>query len=270
MSVQLTSFCWTDFEVMNAVRFIQGMPNNVKYMCWGLETCPETGKQHLQGYAELHKKQTISGIQKAWKNKMHIEKRMGTQAQAIEYCKKEGKFTEMGEKGRQGERKDLVDVRVAAAAGGMRKVTQEQYNFQAIRVAEKFLTYNEKKRDWKPDVIWYWGESGAGKSREARSILSGIDYYCKNEATKWWDGYDAHEAVIIDDFRDSWWGITEMLSLLDRYERQVECKGGNRQMLAKYIVITSIDHPSACYQFAKGEPKIQLLRRLDEVIEIKK
>lgn len=139
-------------------------------------------------------------------------------------------------------------------------------SLQQIRVAEKYLTYCEDPRDWKPEVIWLTGPSGSGKSRRAREIC-GEDVYTKNTGHKWWDGYDGHEDVILDDFRDSWWPITYMLALIDRYEFQVEYKGGMRQMRAKRIIITSIFTPDTMYR-GTGECQQQLARRIDCVTDV--
>ena len=139
-------------------------------------------------------------------------------------------------------------------------------NLQQIRIAEKYLTYCEEPRNWVPNVYWLYGPSGAGKSKRAREICK-EDVYCKNNGTKWWDGYDNHEYVIIDDFRDSWWPITYMLALLDRYEFLVEYKGGYRQFRAKTIVVTSINHPDSMYANT-GECRNQLARRLTSVTDV--
>lgn len=198
----------------------------------------------------------------------HIEPRFGTQDQAIAYCKKEDPNPyERGDRREQGHRTDLDNVRQVAMTEGMRGVS-EQYSYHQMRTAEKFLTYNEEPRDWKPTVIWIWGTSGAGKSRLARQICEEYgngDPYTKNDATKWWEGYDGHEDVIIDDFRDSWWPITETLRVLDRYECRVECKGGYRQLRARIIIVTSIIAPENMYRSATGEPTAQLLRRIDHI-----
>lgn len=54
-----------------------------------LEKCPETQRKHLQGYCEIPKRKRIAGWKKLFKDKtMHLEKRMGTQQQAIVYCNK--------------------------------------------------------------------------------------------------------------------------------------------------------------------------------------
>lgn len=231
-----------------------------EYIIYGKEI-GEEGTPHLQGYIELTKKMRFSSVKKLMP-RAHIEARRGTQQQAIDYCKKEGNFIELGICKNQGHRTDLDTVRRTALEGGMREVTAIA-NLQGIQVAQKFLTYNEPARDWKPEVKWFWGTTGTGKSKTAREEL-GEDIYTKNDGTKWWDGYDGHEDVIIDDFRPSWWNITEMLSLLDRYEKRVEVKGGWRQLRARRIIITSALAPNACYTNT-GEAIQQLLRRIDEV-----
>lgn len=195
----------------------------------------------------------------------HIEGRRGTQIQAIDYCKKDACYISHGKPKIQGQRTDLDRIRGIAHEDGMRAVCVAG-NLQQIRVAEKYLTYCEEPRDWKPNVTWIWGDSGTGKSRMARE-LCGEDVYTKNTGTKWWDGYDNHEDVIIDDFRDSWWPITYMLALLDRYEMIIEYKGGTRQFRPRNIIVTSIKDPIECY-INTGECHMQLKRRIDKIIHL--
>lgn len=234
------------------------------YLVIGFEI-GEKGTPHFQGYLELKKPTRFSTLKKLM-GRAHIERRYGSAKQASDYCKEDGDFVEFGEMREQGKRNDLDNVRETALDGGMRAVTEGKFNLQHIKIAEKFLSYCEEGRDWKPEVIWIWGPTGTGKSRRAREIV-GDDVYCKNEGNKWWDGYDGHEDVIIDDFRDSWWPITYMLALLDRYTFRVEYKGGMRQFRAKRIVITSAFPPENCYA-GTGEAINQLLRRLDTVQEL--
>lgn len=214
---------------------------------------------HIQGYGELTKRTRFSTVKKYFP-RAHIEARRGSAREAAEYCKKELFWIEHGEMSQQGARVDLDHIRAIALDGGMRAVTKVS-NFQGIRVAEKFLTYNETPRAEKPTVVWLWGPTGSGKSRLARNICPD-DVYVKNSATKWWDGYDGHEAVIIDDFRPSWWDLTYMLGILDRYEFTLEYKGGTRQLRATLIVVTSALAPDHCY-VGTGEAVQQLLRRID-------
>lgn len=229
----------------------------------------ETGKEgtfHWQGYAELRKKIRFNTVAKA--GKWHIEIRRGSQHDAIKYCKKDGNFVEWGIPRVQGERKDLDVCRSLASSEGMRAVSAV-CNLQGIKVAEHFLTYNEEPRNWQCEVIYITGPSGAGKSRLAREIVADQGYeddcYTKNDASKWWQGYDRHKAIIIDDYRDSWWPATEFLRVTDRYECRVETKGGYRQLVPLLIIITSIKAPDTLY-VNNCEINKQFLRRLTRLI----
>lgn len=237
--------------------------NSFSYLIYGLEI-GAGGTPHVQGYAELQVRSRLASVKK-YLPRAHIEARLGTAEQASTYCKKDGQYEEFGIISKPGERTDLDKVRLIAETDGMRTVSAK-FNLQQIRVAEKYLDYNEIQRDWKPHVIWLFGTTGTGKSRKARELLSD-DTYVKNSGTKWWDGYDAHENIIIDDFRDSWWPITYMLALLDRYEFKFEVKGGHRQCLSKTIIITSAHNPKDCYR-GTGEAINQLLRRIDVINEL--
>lgn len=226
----------------------------------------EQGTNHLQIYIEFGKVMRFAAVKKLFP-RAHIEQRRGTREEARNYCMKEGAYIERGDwnAGGQGTRTDLDKIRTLAIEEGMRAVTAIG-NAQQIKVAEKFLTYNEEPRDWKPTVEWIYGPTGTGKSKLAHEKLT-EDCYRKANGTKWWNGYDNHENVIIDDFRDSWWSLTEMLSLLDRYEHRIECKGGERQFRPKHIIVTSAKAPEDCYK-GTGEDIQQLLRRIDTVTKL--
>lgn len=241
---------------------------DVKYLVFGHEE-GENGTPHLQGYVEFNKKIRMAQAKKLLGDRVHVEKRLGTAKQASDYCKKGGKdIFEKGTMGGQGHRSDLDRVRQLALEGGMRSVT-ETASYQQIRTAEIFLTYNESARDFKPKVTWICGPSGAGKTRLAKEMCGEDDLYMKVGVNKWWNGYDAHENVIIDDFRPDTISFVNLLGILDRYEFRVETKGGMRQLLAKQIIITAIESPQEMYRFQQNEPLEQLLRRIDEIINLK-
>ena len=112
----------------------------------------------------------------------------------------------------------------------------------------------------------FHGPSGSGKTRSANEEMPNA--YTKTGPQKWWDGYDGHEDVIMDDLRSSHIEFTELLMILDRYEKRIECKGGSRQLRAKRIIVTSIFSPEEMYKGMQErathhEPMEQLLRRID-------
>ncbi len=252
----------------------------VRYGSYGREVCPKTKKKHLQGFVVMKRAKTLRTMKTKFGDFMHFEPMMGTLEQSEKYCSKEDENPFVaGTRPAPGSRLDLPAIRELAAEEGIIPIVKFA-NFQQIRVAEKYLEYCESPRDWEMYVYWIWGDSGTGKSRKARACIKTAPEdqqttYIKSEGSKWWSGYDRHYNVIIDDFRGSWWKLTEMLSLLDKYEKRVETKGGHRQFVPHRIFITSIKPPKEAYREAfqdvngvESEPYEQLKRRITKVIHM--
>lgn len=254
------------FRVSNYSDEEQELIQNFKfdYVLYGREISPSTGTPHLQGYI-YHANKTCFNTLKKLMPRAFIDEAHGTPEQNIKYCTKERDFFEKGKRPSQGARNDLSEVRKMVNKGaGMRQVVEESNSFQAIKFAEVYLKYKEPKRTWMPEVYWYYGPTGTGKTRLAHE-LAGEDVFVMS-IEKWWDGYDAHSAVIIDDIRPDSFKFSYLLRLLDRYECRVEHKGSSRQFLAKKIWITSPYNPSA---FGEGEKVDQLIRRITEIKEFR-
>lgn len=165
---------------------------------------------------------------------------------------------------KQGKRTDLENIKeVLRDTNKMREVVLQATSYQSVRMAETILKYHEKQRNWKTIVRWFYGATGTGKSKRAYELLGEDVYPCASKG-KWFEGYDAHDKVVIDDIRDDFMSFNEFIKLIDRYPYRVECKGGSRQFLAREIIITSPYHPKFIWQHT-GEDMKQLLRRIDEL-----
>lgn len=268
------SYCFTSFK--DTVLY-DG--DSINYICWGRETCPDTGKPHLQGYVEFPRGVTLSRAKAILRDPVvHLERRKGSQKQAIDYCRKDCNgdqshlFFEFGERKQQGARRDIDLVRdIVKGGGGMRKILDEAVNYQTLCIAKVALTYMEVGRDEPPEVFWYWGATGTGKTR---AVVDGTDpselWFCNGPSAKggklWFDGYDAHPVAILDDFRPTWCGLSFLLRLLDRYRMKVEVKGGYRSWRPSKIYVTCPKPPSECYLEA-GEDIAQLERRISVIKE---
>lgn len=264
------NFCFTDFDTSEEHQKNWLSYEGLTYVIFGIETCPTTGRQHLQGYAEAEKQLSLLSLKK-FAPSAHFEARKGTPAEAITYCKKEGKYFEHGETKRQGKRNDITTVRQLIKEGsGMVAVIEECASYQAVKYAQTILPYYEGKRTWKPVVHWFYGTSGSGKTRTAveEATANGSGYHMQYATSSWWQGYDGHKHVIIDEMRsDSKISFHKLLELLDRYPCSVEYKGGSRQFLPTEIWITSPWHPQALFESRTGEDITQLLRRIDDIRE---
>lgn len=153
-------------------------------------------------------------------------------------------------------------------------------------VALDYFRFRNKTvhRNYRPTVIWIYGGTGIGKSRLAVAYaehVAGSDYWFhKAKSLLWWDGYEGQKCVIIDDFRrrklvDAG-GFSYLLRLLDRYDMEVEIKGGFRKVQWTHVVITGPRDPVTefTYRGNDGSEVIeedlgQLVRRLERVVELR-
>ncbi len=63
---------------------------NIIFYIFQEEICPVTKKNHIQGYLELEKQVSLKTLKSYFSDDtLHLEKRKGTQSQAISYCSKE-------------------------------------------------------------------------------------------------------------------------------------------------------------------------------------
>lgn len=250
---------WTqeDLEAIKQIKY--------RYIILGDEI-GERGTPHIQGYICFTNPISFRSIYKKIK-RAYIKPSYANSEANTTYCSKEKILFEDGEKPNQGKRTDIEEIReIVRETGKMSEVVLRATSHQSIKVAEQILKYHEPKRNWKPNVKWYYGKTGKGKSHTAYDELDN-PYTCLNNG-KWWDGYDAHENVIIDDFREKFCEFKDLLRILDKYPYTIEVKGGTRQFLAKTIIITAPSHPTEYYRY-EDEDIQQLLRRIDEIREFK-
>lgn len=235
------------------------------YIGFGKEIAPLTGTPHLQGFIYVKNKISLSALKKIIA-RAHFINCKGNAGENITYTSKDGEFFERGERPAQGTRNDIADVRLELNNNScMRNIVNNcDNNLQNIRIAEKWLSYCEPSRNFKPTVEWYWGPTGTGKSHKA--FMENPDAWVSNETLQWWDGYDNHETIILDDFRSHHCTFSYLLRILDKYSLRVAVKGGFRQLRAKKIIITSCLAPETIYQGRTNEDVTQLLRRIDTII----
>lgn len=254
------AFCFTNFKLDFDYKVLK---SRASYIIIGLETCPKSKRLHHQGYARFPNAVSVKQLRTKILPKINHTIANGNDIQNYNYCTKDGNlFLEQGTRPQQGKRNDIHKVKELLANGGsMRDVIEITNSYQAMRCAELILKYKEKPRDQKPIVKWYWGKTGTGKSKQAFEETK--DPWVSGKNLKWWEGYDAHDDVIIDDFRKDFCTFHELLRILDRYPYRVENKGGSRQLRAKKIIITTPFSPLETYD--TREDVQQLIRRIDVI-----
>ena len=144
------------------------------YMVFGRERGDE-GTPHLQGYVHLQHQKTLTAMKKIMP-RAHLEVRMGTVDQAVEYCKKEGDYEEFGRsrrvKGKRRRRKEemapyLREGLRERMKSGLRKTSPMSRSSTWLpsavtrRLRKEPLNYVDTPHEW-----WV-GPTGTGKSRRS-------------------------------------------------------------------------------------------------------
>lgn len=110
-----------------------------------------------------------------------------------------------------------------------------------------------KPRNHPVEVIVIQGPTGTGKSRYALENFP-VAYW--KQRSNWWDNYQDHETVILDEFY-GWIPYDMLLRICDRYPLLVETKGGQTNFVAKKIVFTTNQNPENWYKNVYFKPFIR-------------
>lgn len=173
-----------------------------------------------------------------------------------------------------GDRTDLVALREAAKSGKRKRDMIEDdvllptyaKHMKLAHLAQSLYPPQPKPKR----VVLLYGPSGCGKTRHVYDTYSVEDLYAKPVDDKFWfDGYDQHPTVLLDDFagRVSKLSLVNLLRLLDRYPIQLPFKGGYVWFSPDNIYITSNIHPREWYEWARRETQYAALaRRITQVV----
>jgi len=230
----------------------------VGYLIYQKEVCPESKREHWQGYVQLKNKcgfrkvQEILNIGKSFVCRQKASKDID----AIKYCMKDasavpGSRVICGTPMSPGARTDLSKIKGMIEGGAsFLDVLEEDYG-TAIRLKNGLLYHKQlvdekkftRKRDEKPYVICNFGHvTGCGKTYAAEQI-DPSSHYKKSDNSVWWPGYNHENVIILDDFQEKKWDREVILKLLDGGRMQVQTKGGYTDICSKTIVITTNDNP---------------------------
>ncbi len=102
------------------------------------------------------------------------------------------------------------------------------------------------------EIITLIGETGTGKTRWATENYP--DVYkvpSKKGSGLYFDGYDEHDHVLVDEMYGNRFGYGELLDFTDRYPIMIPVHGGLVNFNADVILFTSNAHPSEWYDSEK-------------------
>lgn len=255
-------------DIEAETEWLRGLEWNV--MVAYQETCETTQRLHIQGRVTFKRAYRFAALKKlhsyaSWRHSIALAD--------ANYCRKREsiKLIDEDRRQRKGTRTDIaIAKQTAERTGSMREVVKEATNFQACRMAELWLKYCEPMREIDPkgiEVHYIWGKSGTNKTRYVYDHHAKEDVF-RPTSYKWWEGYDGHKVVLLDELRGNWCTFGQLLDLLDIYPYRVETKGGSRQIQATTWYITSCFPPCELYNpdtFGNRERIDQLYRRLESI-----
>lgn len=237
------------------------LPSGCVYVIAQLEVCPETKKEHVQGFMQLKDGKTL----KAFKDfinssSAHVEVMRGTAQEASDYCEKDESAhpdaisgvmrIKRGEMKKQGNRTDLAALALRLQGGASLAEVAMEDPAQYIRYhggirAYHNLIVNRPKPRPKPEIVFIWGSPGCGKSRYVHSKYPEA-YNAVDMKECWFDGYSGEDTIIFDDFEGNF-NLRNMLKLLDYNPLRLPVKGGFIAIQAKRFIFTSNIPPDALY-----------------------
>lgn len=252
---------------------------SIKMMAYQLEA-GDDGTPHYQGYAEFQNAVRLAAVKKL-SSRAHWEVAKGSRAQNLQYVTKESTRLEnpwwydgvswidfsidvpqslrkwrnittnsqSNESGNSTTKLRLLKIQDALRDGNcdsVEQVADSDFDLwvRYYRAFERYVCMKTKPRNHPVEVHIVQGPTGTGKSRWAMDTFPNA--YWK-QRSNWWDGYAGHETIIIDEFY-GWLPFDLLLRVCDRYPLLLETKGGQVQMVANTIVITSNSLPANWYK----------------------
>lgn len=244
-----------------------------KYLIVGREVGKKNGTPHLQGHIEFKDGKSFTKMKKllprAW-----LGVRKGTPEQASDYCRKECQYFENGTMSKQGARRDLDDLRNRIMDGtSVCEIALENpiYFHQYGRTLNYLEDLRMRKlhRSEMTLGIWYFGNTGCGKSHKAFENFNTNTHYVWKYDNNWNDGYEQQDTVIIDEFR----GQMPMNNLLTMVDKHPNCYVSRRNreplpFISKKVIVTSSMEPKDIWTKLAEEDKLDQLYRRFKIYKI--
>lgn len=234
------NWCFTAWEPLEWGTLVGDV---ISYIIVGTEVCPETKKVHYQGYVECHNPMRLNAMKKILGEKTHLEGKKGTQAQAVDYCKKDGKFEEHGvKKTEQGKRNDLATVRNMILVGKEdHEIVEEITGFMALRCMD---TMRAKMIVPHPPGVTATVNMLTCKPNELNNVLTNLgDYDPMSLKGSNWIGYTGKSrVVIVEDWEaDERLRNSEVCALFRPGRKVISTKGGSCIFAPDEIFVVTVE-----------------------------
>lgn len=243
------------------------LPKNAKYMC----TCEDTtknGDYHGHAFIYFTNPITMKAVKKLFGETAHCEI-PHKNSECIKYVlnteKRKFNFQEFGSKPMDNGVHSMEAVLECNSVTEVMETMPDTYVKFRKGIVDIIQNKKSKNRYYKqPKVVWTYGPTGTGKTREAFEAGAVNVTYNNGFFSDWRDA----RIICIEEMRGEI-PYKELLKLLDGYHNYyfANIKGGEKLIDLDAIYITSPLHPQACYpkQCQKADSINQLLRRITEL-----
>lgn len=254
------NWCFTDYDVSSSLGSF--LPTNVRdkvrYIIRQRERCPNSGREHYQGWLQLSEHQSMAWLKKNISVTAHFESCRGSEAANDKYCSKLksqiGQPESFGSYKKQGscatneelaqlvmDGKSMVDLCTTAPSLML---------MHCKKVLDFRLMMNPPKTRKFMKIFFLYGEPGSNKSPYADALYPRA-YTMHDHYAGWADGYDGEETIIIDEFTGLY-PLPLLLQLCDSNKLRLPVKGGFVACCATTVVFIGYTlHPMLYYN---GDP----------------
>jgi len=234
-----------------------------RYYIYQFETCPTTGRDHVQGYLELKEQKDLRWIKKMVfeDETIHIERANADFKANKRYCTKTESRTpdttpiEFGTPANPGKRTDIEEFCSAIGTKDTYEMIQEfpkqfvRYHRAYDRILQEVQRKEAKTLQRELTCYAYYGPPGTGKTRKVYEDYPGQVYSLQThgQSSTWFDGYVDEKVLLLDDFY-GWIPLHTLLQYLDRYPLRLPVKGGFTYAKWEIVIFTSNRHPDKWWQ----------------------
>lgn len=246
------------FSHDNIIDIIKGIKSCV-YYCLSDEIGLDTETFHTHIFIACKSAVRFSTLRKKFDG-AHFECAKGTCVQNRDYVFKVGKWLddskadtniadshlEWGDMPieRQGKRNDLDDLYDMIKSGMSNyeiidECPQYMLNIDKIERCRQVVRDEKYKNTWRElDVVYIYGETGAGKTRGIMDKYGYENVYRCTDYSHPFDGYKGQDVIVFEEFRSSL-KIQDMLNYLDGYPLELPCRYANKVACYTKVYIVS-------------------------------
>lgn len=253
------------------------LPDVMHYMIWQLERGEKENTPHIQGYVRFKTRKHLEAARRLLSDRAHLEPARGTEAQNKTYCSKPGgsETTEHGchdpLAGKQGRRSDLALATEMITNGSSIQCVAQEYPETFVRYHAGLDALQRQLRPPPPATrivrsVILWGPTATGKTHRVRNLFPAI--YSVRSGRGPFDGYNAEDAVLFDEFRPDDWPITDMNMYCDKWPCTLNCRYYNKTALWNYVFICANSDPDGWWPNDSYLLRDAFFRRINAIHEI--